>query len=351
MVRTNSIRRSKPSILLVSAQLEKWGQRVRDPRQRSLFARSIQPQAGGNTVPGARWWRLLRFLHCHQSAKDGYKSANWQLLTHPDRSLPSRFSFAKKSMAIGEEGGIQPDDVFVFVSPVNPQMSYAPWRIEVSLTEKHPELNRAEGLTCPGDPATLQLDRQTSRRWARGTVQIAKALRKKCLFSHGRNCNAPPSIPASTSVETRPSGGDRFQLWVSAVGSMPGSGSQVLSYQGLHPRLQERSRGPRPPSLLLFWVLPIGCLWHLRTEEVKGVSKWRPPPTSEPVVVPEPGWTRGALTAASLSVLQFVIPACWQAQNPGGQWIWPHLSCIYTLLFTRKPITLSELCKNPPCCQ
>lgn len=52
MVRTNSICRSKPSVLLLSTQLEKWGQRVRDQRQRSLFARSIQPQVGGNTVPG-----------------------------------------------------------------------------------------------------------------------------------------------------------------------------------------------------------------------------------------------------------------------------------------------------------
>ena len=162
---------------------------------------------------------------------------------------------------------------------------------------------------------------------------------------------APPSIPASTSVETRSSGGDRFQLRVSAVGSMPGSGCQGLSFQGLHPRLQDCSRSPRTtisaalpgpshrmPAASQGWI-------GERSFKMKTSSNARA------CACPRARVNTRALTAASLSVLQFVIPACWQAQSPGGQWIWPRLSCIYTLLFTRKPITLSEPCKNPLCCQ
>ena len=52
MVSTNGINRSKPSIPLVSTQLEKWGQRVRDQRQRSLSARSVQPRVGGSSIMG-----------------------------------------------------------------------------------------------------------------------------------------------------------------------------------------------------------------------------------------------------------------------------------------------------------
>lgn len=79
MVSTNGINRSKPSIPLVSTQLEKWGQRVRDQQQRSLFARSIQPRVGGSCIVGgtvvvtnpAPRWRGLSWSH--QETKDWHK--------------------------------------------------------------------------------------------------------------------------------------------------------------------------------------------------------------------------------------------------------------------------------------
>lgn len=38
--------------------------------------------------------------------------------------------------------------------------------------------------------------------------------------------------------------------------------------------------------------------------------------------------TQGAMKAANVPKLQFVIPACWQTESPIGQWTWPHLSHI-----------------------
>lgn len=90
-----------------------------------------------------------------------------------------------------------------------------------------------------------------------------------------------------------------------------------------------------PPSLLLFRVLPIGCLRHLRTEEVKGVSKRRPPQTPQSMWLSQSPRTR---EAQELPVFHVAIchtcmlagPEPWRSMNL------THLSCIYTLLFTRK---------------